>query len=380
MKTSFFMYEAGASYYGNYMSSNLLQHIFTPEKRWFFHVIFWFSILVMFTGIDVSEYSSDWQRLLISNAFALPVMMLATYTTLYVILPIFLKRKQYVKFLISFFFAAFVFGLLQRVVAQYVIFPVVWGQSLNHGLWVFYKIAFNIINIYVVVLAATAIKLLKIALQNEYARQLLEKEKLKAELKFLKSQIHPHFLFNTLNNLYALTLTNSSKAPEVVLKLSSLLDYMLFESNVSTVPLSKEISLINNYISLEKLRYSDTLKVNFNFSIDSMEREIAPLLLLPFVEFAFQQSLVDNTTPTLININLNIDKDILHLKVENEQKQVLENTEHKDFKNVKRRLKLLYPHKYQLDFSNKATTHIIDLKLEVEQIKKTKVNQLALAN
>jgi len=322
----------------------------------------------MFTGIDVSEYSSDWQRLLISNALALPVMILATYTTMYLILPIFLKRKQYVKFLLTFLVTAFCFGLLQRAVAQYVIFPLVWGKSLNHGFWIFYKIAFNIINIYVVVLAATAIKLLKIALQNEYARQLLEKEKLKAELKFLKSQIHPHFLFNTLNNLYALTLTNSTKAPEVVFKLSSLLDYMLFESNVATVPLSKEISLINNYISLEKLRYGDALKVSFNFSIDSMERAIAPLLLLPFVEFAFQQSLLDNTAATWININLNIDKDILNLKVEQEQKQAINEEAYSEFKNVKRRLKLLYPNKYQLNISKKTAVHLIELQLKIDSI------------
>lgn len=365
------------------MNLNLLRYISTPQKRWVFHLLFWVSILVMFTGIDVSEYSNDWQRLLVSNALALPVMMLATYTTLYLILPIFLKRKAYLKFLISFFFAALAFGLLQRAMAQYVIFPMVWGESLNHGFWVFYKIAFNIINIYVVVLAAVAIKLLKIALQNEYARQLLEKEKLKAELNFLKSQIHPHFLFNTLNNLYALTLTNSTKAPEVVLKLSNLLDYMLFESNVSTVALSKEISLINNYISLEKLRYGDTLEVRFNFSIDSMERAIAPLLLLPFVEFAFRQSLVDNAAATWIQINLNIDKDILTLKVENEKKSEIGKADYEAFKNVKRRLKLLYPEKYQLHISETTTTHLIELELKIDKIsknEKTKGSSLALAN
>ncbi len=329
----------------------------------------------MFTGIDVSEYSSDWKRLLVSNALSLPVMMLATYTTLYLILPIFFERKEYFKFIITFLISAFGFGLLQRAVAQYVIFPMVWGESLEHGLWVFYKIAFNIININVVVLAATAVKLLKIALQNEYARQLLEKEKLKAELKFLKSQIHPHFLFNTLNNLYALTLTNSTKAPEVVLKLSSLLDYMLFKSNVATVPLSKEISLINNYISLEKLRYGDALDVSFNFSIDSMEREIAPLLLLPFIEFAFQQSLADNAASTWLNIKLNIDNEILLLSVENEKKQAINKEEYQKFKNVKRRLKLLYPNKYQLNISETVNKHLIELKLETatkHKIKKTK--------
>ena len=353
------------------MNRKILQRIFLPQQRIAWHIVFWVVILAMFTGIDVTSgeitnHTVSWQKMLWSNMMALPVMMVATYVTLYVLLPWYLEKRQSFLLMIVVLGTAFIFGMMQRAMAQFVIYPYVWGESLKHGWFVFYKIAFNIINIYMVVFAAVAIKLLKIALQNEYARQLLEKEKLRAELKFLKTQIHPHFLFNTLNNLYALTLQNSSKSPEVVLKLSSLLDYMLFESNVPKVPLSKEISLINNYISLEKLRYGDALEVSFNFSIDHIQREIAPLLFFPFVEFAFQQSLLDNSEPTWITIDLDIRNNVLTLKVENMKANAALIENYKTLKNVKRRLNLLYPKKHNLKLLDTEETHLIILTLEIE--------------
>lgn len=353
------------------MNQTLLQRIFLPQQRLLWHVIFWLVILAMFTGIDVTSgeitnHTVSWQKMLWSNMMALPVIVMATYTTLYVLLPWYLKKRHSILLIVAVLGTAFVFGMMQRAVAQFIIYPYVWGESLKHGWFIFYKIAFNVINIYMVVFAAVTIKLLKIALQNEYARQLLEKEKLKAELKFLKTQIHPHFLFNTLNNLYALTLQKSTKSPEVVLKLSSLLDYMLFKSNVPKVPLSKEISLINNYISLEKLRYGDSLEIGFNFSIDHIRREIAPLLFFPFVEFAFQQSLLDNSKPTWITIDLDIQKDVLTLKVENMKAVSTLIKDYKTLKNVKRRLNLLYPQKYNLKLLDTEETHLIILTLEIE--------------
>ena len=322
----------------------------------------------MFTGIDVTSgeitnHTVSWYKMLWSNLMALPVMILATYVTLYILLPWYLEKRKSLLLIIAVLVTAFLFGMIQRAVAQFFIYPYVWGESLKHGWFVFYKIAFNVINIYMVVFAAVAIKLLKIALQNEYARQLLEKEKLRAELKFLKTQIHPHFLFNTLNNLYALTLQNSAKSPEVVLKLSSLLNYMLFESNVPTVPLSKEISLVNNYISLEKLRYGDALEIGFNFSIDHIQRQIAPLLFFPFVEFAFQQCLLDNSQPTWITIDLDIRQDILTLKIENIKTTTDTITSYDTLNNVNRRLNLLYPQKYNLKLLDTEETHLIILTL-----------------
>ncbi|MFK7949452.1 MAG: sensor histidine kinase [Saprospiraceae bacterium] len=359
------------------MNQKILKRIFLPQQRIVWHFVFWLVILAMFTGIDVTSgeitnHTVRWHKMLWSNMMALPVMILATYTMLYGLLPWYLEKRNLFLSMIAVLATAFLFGMIQRAVAQFFIYPYVWGESLKHGWFVFYKIAFNVINIYMVVFAAVAIKLLKIALQNEYARQLLEKEKLRAELKFLKTQIHPHFLFNTLNNLYALTLQNSTKSPEVVLKLSGLLDYMLFESNVSKVPLSKEISLINNYISLEKLRYGDALEVSFNFSIDHIQRQIAPLLFFPFVEFVFQQSLLDNSKPTWITIDLDIRNDLLTLKVENMKTDSASINNYHNLKNVKRRLNLLYPQKHNLKLLDTEETHLIVLTLEIEPYTFTK--------
>ncbi len=353
------------------MNTTILQRIFSPQQRLLWHFIFWITILAMFTGIDVTSgeitnYPTDWYKVLLSNLMALPVMLLATYLTLYGLLSMYLQKRNLFSVLILFLVSAFGFGMLQRGMAQFLIYPYVWGESLQHGWFIFYKIAFNIINIYMVVFAAVAIKLLKIALQNEYDRQLLEKEKLRAELKFLKSQIHPHFLFNTLNNLYALTLQNSKKAPEVVLKLSGLLDYMLFESNVAKVPLSKEVSLINNYISLEKMRYGDVLEVSFNFSIDLIQQDIAPLLFFPFVDFAFQQCLVSNSELTWITIDLNVKNDALTLKIENAKSSFATALNYDSLKNVERRLKLLYPQKHELKLIDTEETHLIVLHLVLD--------------
>ena len=124
------------------------------------------------------------------------------------------------------------------------------------------------------------INLLKDQLEEKSKLEELQKEKVNAQLKFLKSQIHPHFLFNTLNNLYLLTLEKREEAPEVVLKLSEMLDYMLYQCNEPTVTLVKEIELIKNYIELEQLRYDERLEVNFDHKLEDQNAKIAPLILL----------------------------------------------------------------------------------------------------
>ena len=111
-----------------------------------------------------------------------------------------------------------------------------------------------------------SVKLFEYWFINQKRNQELEKEKMESELKFLKSQIHPHFLFNTLNNLYALTLDKSDRAPEVVVKLSDLLSYMLYECNVAETQLAKEVKLLQDYMELEKIRYSDEIKINMDIS------------------------------------------------------------------------------------------------------------------
>ena len=197
----------------------------------------------------------------------------------------------------------------------------------------------------------------------------LAEEKLAAELKFLKAQVHPHFLFNTLNNLYALTLKKSAEAPEMVLELSELLNYMLYECNAERVGLKKELKLVQDYIDLEKLRYGDRLNASFNVKGEAGSIELAPLIILPFVENAFKHGVSDVLEESWVSIDLEIKQNYITLKVENSKSNLEETDDRFAYKegigltNVKRRLELLYPSQYQFEIHESESSYLVVLKL-----------------
>jgi len=233
-----------------------------------------------------------------------------------------------------------------------------------------FQLVFRILKIYPPVILAASIKLFLEWYQDQQIFQQLEKDKLQAELKFLKSQIHPHFLFNILNSLYALTLKKSSKAPEVVLKLSELLNYMLYDCNSTIVPLKKEISLINDYIELEKLRYGKKLDIEINVNNKIGDHQIAPLLLLPFIENSFKHGVSKKVSDKWIKINLSILENELLLNVIN-SKNSKHNENEQDYTegigllNVKRRLDLLYENKYYLEINESENEFEVNLQLQL---------------
>lgn len=151
---------------------------------------------------------------------------------------------------------------------------------------------------------------------KEREKELL-KEKLTTELRLLKSQLNPHFLFNTLNNIYALTRKKSDQAPDVVLKLSELLSFMLYESGADTIPLEKEIKFLEDYIALQQIRFTDELSVVFNKEIDQQGQAIAPLLLLPLVENAFKHGASENHFDSFIHIDLTLKDGQLIFRISN---------------------------------------------------------------
>jgi LytS/YehU family sensor histidine kinase len=215
------------------------------------------------------------------------------------------------------------------------------------------------------VFAAVSVKLLKYWYTNQKAQRILTEEKLQAELKFLKTQIHPHFLFNTLNNLYALTLKKSDKAPETVLKLSELINYMLYECRSDEVALSKEIKFIRNYIDIEKMRYGDKLDVDLRITGDVGDRMIAPLILLPFVENCFKHGASENLQQSWVKVTIDSHPDHVVIKVENSKsgEDGAKREEGIGITNVKRRLDLLYPDKHELKIMNGEETYLVILSI-----------------
>ncbi|AWX45838.1 Histidine kinase [Flagellimonas maritima] len=193
----------------------------------------------------------------------------------------------------------------------------------------------------------------------------LNEQKKTAELAALKNQLNPHFLFNTLNNLYALALKKSEDTPKVIRKLSEILDYILYRCNESYVSLEKEIELIENYLSLEKIRYADRVKIEFSKNITGQEK-IAPLLLLTFVENAFKHGVANEINQAHINITISKKGEDLLFKVENSKPAVSEKLENKEsigLQNIKKQLELLYPKAYDLIIENGKSTFSANLKL-----------------
>jgi len=182
--------------------------------------------------------------------------------------------------------------------------------------------------------------------QMEQARKTLETEKLNAELAFLKSQINPHFLFNSLNNIYSLAYQKSDKAPEAILKLSEIMRYMLYESNDEKVSLEDEINYLENYIDLQKLRVKEHVYLELNIKVDNFQHRIMPLLVISFLENVFKHGVAtDKEHP--IRITVEVQNNRLHFKAQNKKSKL-----NKDksggigLTNLKRRLELGYPDKH----------------------------------
>ena len=209
------------------------------------HVLFWAAHVVFYAWL-YGSFEDKYEQFFFEELIYLPGKMLFTYFVLYFLLPRFLLPGKYWNFILWILGSSFAIGIVQRYVAYNVDYPIYYPQALADPFFYFPKIVKMFVAIYPVTFVAVAIKLLKYWYANQQAQQVLTQQKLQAELKFLKTQIHPHFLFNTLNNLYALTLKRSERAPEMVLKLSELINYMLYECTSEVVPLSKEIKFIRN--------------------------------------------------------------------------------------------------------------------------------------
>lgn len=192
----------------------------------------------------------------------------------------------------------------------------------------------------------------------------LEAKKSKAELSLLKSQINPHFFFNTLNNLYGLIIEKSDDAPNVVLKLSDIMRYTIYMGKEDLVPLKDEIEYLKNYIELHKIRYQKMVDIVFNHSQDT-DYQIAPLLFIIPLENAFKHGVESLTENAYIHINMRIENDIIHFDIEN-------NFEEREanamvgigIENLKQRLKLLYPNKHQIQIEVKGDIYKFTLKIE----------------
>ena len=353
------------------MSKIKLEDILFREPRMMWHLIFWV-VFISFFALVYGSFSEDYGRqylMLLTDAY---IQIPAVYFTLYFLMPRFLFREKYTEFLIYLIVVILFFSALTWFNYVFVQEPLFWGDDdyvpklINLG-----KMLKHTTKIYPVLVLSIVIKWFKYWYKEQKSNRLLVEEKLKAELNFLKAQVHPHFLFNTLNNLYALTLKNSSSAPEVVLKLSDLLNYMLYECAADSVLIEKEIKLLRDYIDLEKIRYGDRLDIAVNVRGNAAGKWIAPLMILPFVENSFKHGVSDEINDSWVSIDISLVDEKLTLKVENSKSKEEQNVDQFNYKegiglkNVKRRLELLYPEMHTLELLDTDEAFLIILTLDL---------------
>jgi sensor histidine kinase YesM len=308
------------------------------------------------------------------NFFLCTIHLLACYAFVYIVLPWFLQKKNYIN-LAAGILAISIFLVTTGYFIQKQLFPMMdaayqfsSGTEKNTLLW--NSISFGLLNAPKVIAGATIIKLLKRWWLKQKEKERLEKEKIDAELELLKAQIHPQFLFNSLNNIYSFALMSSPKSPEMLLKLSDILSYMLYECNDALVPLEKEIKMLKDYMSLEKTRYGDKLEMNIQVKGETDHQRIAPLLLLRFIENSFKQCSNKMIEQPWINLEINIEHEVFYMKLLNGKPMglVSPGDDDEEMGQVKKRLQLLYPGRHEFKMVEEEEIFMVNLEIELETL------------
>jgi LytS/YehU family sensor histidine kinase len=296
--------------------------------------------------------------------------VLAVYINGFVLIPRLLGRKKYLLYAVCVLALLTVTAQLNSFIFSYAIDFLLPGYFFvsNFSFWQLVQFGFAYLAITTLLKLSRAwFKLLES--KNHLIK--LEKEKANTELLFLKMQINPHFLFNSLNNIYSLALKKDAMAPNSILKLAEVMRYMIYESNENAVPLQKEINYINNYIDLQRLRTRDNASIVFNVMGDAECWYVAPLVLLVFIENGFKHGIKGAIHESYVNILIQITDAQLQMTVEN-SKGVIDDIEKDTFRglgleNVKRRLELLYPGKYELMISDTEEKYTAVLQLPLQK-------------
>lgn len=321
-----------------------------------FHVYLW-GVMVINELIDLQYGVSDFSYYLRNQAVIYSLMMVGVYVNLLRLVPMFLRKKNYAQYVVIFLF---LHALLAGLWVQW--------HVINHTdciLLLAFRNHFSTLSI--TSLQFLALQYLLDYFQAERRRQKLENERNKLQLSQLKGQLNPHFLFNTMNNFYALAVGKSNKLPSLILQHADLLRYTLYETESQEVPLEKEIEFLANYVDLERIRLEDSVDVNMQVNGIIRGQMIAPMLLVPLFDNAFKYCASDGEV-AFVDIEINVQLYDFQLRIYNskdtETSQRLESGGI-GLANVRRRLELIYEHSYELNIHDSKDVFGVELNIKL---------------
>ena len=318
---------------------------------------------------NMNDHSLDNQfgRAVGTAFISLPAKLLIVYYFIYRIIPRFWNVKANRLRLITEATAVLIAALfLFRLLGIYFVAPYMYNNHFPGDFWYIRDMLVALLQIGYVTSIAIAVKFARLRQFAMERDKILIKEKLETELKFLRNQTNPHFLMNTLNNIYALARRKSDEAPEAILKLSDLLQFILYKSTSPFISLAEEVEIIEHYLKLEQLRYTERLNICFKKEMDRGAYQISPLLLLPFVENAFKHGISETRFETFIHMKLKVENGQLRFDIENSKEQT-ETTQGKSsigLCNVRRQLELTYKD-FKLDVKDEERSFKVHLAIDL---------------
>ncbi len=347
------------------------------QKRWIKHLFFWLAyhsfevytdFLWMLNQYNLSVWEAFKMSFIAETVILLAIKLPMVYIMFHFLSKYTVERSNRWKLVFSLSTILILFSILAQLIIVYMLLPTIYKDVNIVETFAFQGIVNSFMDKVFIACLAIALKQMSNSQRLREREQLLIKEKLGTELSFLKSQINPHFLFNTLNNIYSLARKKSDKTPEVVLKLSKLLRFVMYETKHQYISVGKELEFLKDYIELHKIRYDDRLKINFNYELDDLNAQIMPNILTPFVENAFKHGASQSTKLSFINIELKLAENELYFKVENsfEPIEITEEEEGIGLKNLNRQLELMYKN-FSLQTKKENQKFIAELSLNLSQ-------------
>jgi two-component system, LytTR family, sensor histidine kinase AlgZ len=328
------------------------------------HLLFW-CIYLSFNIYQASFFSQqrgyDWSKGLMFTGVQFAFTFLVAYLNYFLFLPRFLKHKKFWRYLLEFIVPFAVLVALRVYLQRYMVTDSPRAEFFYSHMYILQVAAITLFITVFVGMLRFAVDWFEL----EARKREIENEKLYAELNFLRAQINPHFLFNTLNNLYYLAYSKSDNTTEVISRLSQMMRYMIYESNHEKVLLSKEIEYMQNYISLEQLRLNNEVPIDFKIEGETENIWIAPLILITFLENAFKHGVNGKASEAWVNILVRLQGKHLTYRVENSKLPAARDTKEGKsgigLQNVKRRLELSYPGQYTLKADEIADRYSVQL-------------------
>ncbi len=335
-------------------------------QKYGYHVLFWLAFYLFFV---LNDNKTEFGLLftLVKELINVLFYVAIVYVNLYYLIPKYLKKKSFWAYLLSMLILVLMVTPIKTLVyfLLYSSYPDLQVYFLERQRDIFFSS-------FLVIIGSTGFKIFNDWAFHERERQELQKRSLESELNFLKSQINPHFLFNTLNNLYALTLKKSDVAPEIVLKLSEMMRYMLYECNERRVSLSKEINYLKNYLDLELIRQGELVEIDFKLDGHVDNQKVAPLVFIPFVENCFKHGLRNEIGKGYVKILFLVSDDAVDMEIKNSKTTSLPSQPGKSksggigLVNVKKRLDLHYGTNYNLDITDNPNDFKVQLFIQLD--------------